>query len=64
MKLLKQILKFLNGKKTIIAGILMTTAAYMAVREIITSVDATYINAIVTLIFGSASVATHKLKIK
>lgn len=54
------VLKWLSGKKNIIQGIIATTSAFLAFKGIISPEDATYINAINLLIFGSASVATSK----
>ncbi len=59
---MKDLLVFLDGKKVIIAGIITTTAALFVVKHIIDADVAAYINAIVTLVFGSASVATKKLQ--
>lgn len=64
MKTLKEILKWLSGKKSIIAGIITTTSAYLATVGVISSDLAVYINAISLLIFGSASVATGKIVYK
>ena len=61
MDYLKTILKWLSGKKSIIAGVIMTTSVYLAGVGVITTETATYINAITTLIFGSASYATGKI---
>lgn len=58
---MKTILKFLNGKKNIIAGIITTTSAYLVLSGVISSDTAVYINAISLLVFGSASVATGKM---
>lgn len=54
------ILKWLSGKKNIIQGIIATTSAFLAFKGLISPEDATYINAINLLIFGSASYATGK----
>ena len=56
-----EILNFLNGKKNIMAGIITTTSAFLAMRGFIGADTATYINAISLLVFGSASIATQKL---
>ncbi len=56
-----KLLKFLSGKKSIIAGIITTTSAFLALKGVITPEDATYINALSLLFFGSASVATGKM---
>lgn len=55
---MKSILKFLEGKKSVIAGIITTTSAFLALKGIIGADVATYINAISLLVFGSASLAT------
>lgn len=54
-------LKWLQGKKNILAGLITTTSAFLAAQGVITPELATYINALSLLIFGSASVATSKL---
>jgi hypothetical protein len=59
--MLIKILKFLSGKKNIIAGIITTTSAFLAFKGVISAEDAAYINALSLIIFGSASVATGKL---
>ncbi len=56
-----KILKFLAGKKSIIAGLITTTSAYLASVSIIGLDTATYINAISLIVFGSASVATSAM---
>ncbi len=58
---MRTILKFLSGKKNIIAGIITTTSAYLALQGIISADTAVYINAVSLLIFGSASVATGQM---
>lgn len=55
---MKSILKLLEGKKSVIAGIITTTSAFLALKGIIGADVATYINAISLLVFGSASLAT------
>jgi|GEM_PF-4518379 len=61
MKTIKTILTWLSGKKSIIAGLITTTSAYLALEGIITPELATYINGLSLLIFGSASIATGKV---
>jgi hypothetical protein len=61
---LKTILTWLSGKKSIIAGLITTTSAFLAAIGIITTELAVYINAISLLIFGSASVATGSIVYK
>ncbi len=61
MEYLKLTLRWLSGKKTIIGGLIMTTSAFLASQLVIDAATATYINAVTTLVFGSASVATGKL---
>lgn len=56
-----KLLKFLSGKKNIIAGLITTTSAFLALKGVITPEDATYINAISLILFGSASIATQKM---
>ncbi len=58
---LKKILTWLSGKKSIIAGLITTTSAYLATVGIITAELATYINAMSLILFGSASIATGKI---
>ncbi len=59
--MLKQILTFLSGKKSIIAGLITTTSAYLGSIGAITPELVVYINAMSLLIFGAASVATGKI---
>ena len=63
-EVLKAILVWLIGKKSIIAGIITTTSAYLAAQGMITPDFAVYINGISLLIFGSASVATGQMVYK
>lgn len=53
-----KILKFLEGKKNIIAGIITTTSAYLVLQGVIGAETGTFISAISLLVFGSASLAT------
>lgn len=57
---MKNLLKFLSGKKNIIAGIITTTSAYLVLQGVIGAETGTYINAISLLVFGTASMATQK----
>ena len=59
--MLYKVLKFLQGKKNIIAGIITTTSAFLALKGLITTEDATYINAMSLILFGSASIATGRM---
>jgi len=60
MQLLKKLLIFLSGKKNIVAGILSTTAAFLALKGVIDADTNVYIATLILLIFGSASLATGK----
>jgi hypothetical protein len=64
MSTLKQILKWLSGKKSVIAGLITTTSAFLASQDVITTEVAVYINTMSLLVFGSASIATGKLVYK
>lgn len=59
--MLKILLKFLSGKKSIIIGIIATTTAYLVLKSVMDADTATYINAIALLLFGSASLATKSV---
>jgi hypothetical protein len=61
MKTIKQILAWLSGKKSIIAGLITTTSAFLALEGVISAELATYINAVSLILFGSASIATGKI---
>ena len=54
-------LKWLSGKKSIIAGLITTTSAFLVLKMVIDMDTAVYINAISLLLFGTASVATGKI---
>ena len=58
---MNKILKYLSGKKNIIAGIITTTSAFLALKGLIGADVATYINAMSLVIFGSASIATQAM---
>jgi len=59
--LLVKLLTFLGGKKNVIAGLITTTSAFLALEQVISPEVATYINAVSLIVFGSASYATGKL---
>jgi len=61
MQALKTFLAWLSGKKSIIAGVITTTSAFLAFKGIISTEDAAFINALSLIFFGTASVATGKL---
>ena len=59
---MKSILKFLDGKKVIVAGVITTTAAFMAVKGVVDADTVAYISTLCTFIFGTASVVTTSLQ--
>jgi hypothetical protein len=59
--MLKSILVWLSGKKSIIAGLITTTSAYLVEVGQIDSATGAYIAAICLLVFGTASIATGKI---
>jgi len=61
MNFLKSVLRFLSGRKNIIAGLITTTSAFLALQGVISPEAATYINAVSLIFFGSASIATGQL---
>lgn len=63
-ELLIKILTWLSGKKSIIAGLITTTSAYLGAIGVIQPDLVVYINAMSLLIFGAASVATGPLVYK
>jgi len=64
MKTIKQILLWLSGKKSVLAGLITTTSAFLALEGVISAELATYINAVSLILFGSASIATGRLVYK
>lgn len=58
---MKKLLKFLSGKKSIIAGVITTTSAFLVSQGMITPEIGTFVNALSLVLFGAASVATGKL---
>ena len=56
--MLNKVLVFLSGKKSIIAGLITTTSAYLVSQGCITADTGAFIAAISLIIFGTASVAT------
>jgi len=54
-------LKFLSGKKNIIAGLITTTSAFLVLQGVIGAETGAYINAISLIFFGTASIATGKI---
>ena len=59
--MLYKILKFLSGKKSIIIGIILTTLSFLAAKQILNADVVAYIGAILTIVFGTASVATKSI---
>lgn len=59
--MLKTILTWLSGKKSIIAGLITTTSAYLVNMGQIDSETGAYIAAISLILFGTASVATGRI---
>lgn len=57
---MNSILKYLDGKKVIIAGIIVTTAAYLGARGVFAADTVVYISTLCTIVFGSAAVYTQK----
>lgn len=57
--MIDKILKFLSGKKTIIASLITTTAAFLGTLGVIGPDTVTYIITIVGIIFGTASLMTN-----
>lgn len=60
-KYLTLILKFLNGKKTIIVGITALVIQYLFAEGLINTNTSYLLGGILTLVGGTASVATHRL---
>lgn len=60
MDFIYKIIKFLSGKKAIIASILGAIEAYLAAKGIIGEAEVVLISAIITAIFGSAAIVTKK----
>jgi len=61
MKYFIQILKFLSGKKSALAGIVGLTIAYLAAKNIFGEAEVLFYGGINAIIFGGASYATGKL---
>ena len=61
---MKAILIWLSGKKSIIAGVITTTSAYLVMNGNIDAELAVYINTISLLVFGTASIATGQIVYK
>jgi len=59
--MLNKILTFLSGKKSIIAGLITTTSAYLVSIGYINADTGAFIAAISLIIFGTASVATTRM---
>jgi hypothetical protein len=59
--MIKSILIWLSGKKSIIAGIITTTSAYLVEMGTIDPITGAYIAAMSLLFFGTASIATGKV---
>lgn len=59
--MIKSILTFLSGKKSVIASIILTTVGYLGTIGYLDGNTVIYIGAMVALIFGTASVATNSI---
>lgn len=55
------VLKFLSGKKSSIATILMGVVAYLSTKEILGEPEVILITLIVATLFGTASVVTKRV---
>lgn len=64
MDKLKHILSWLDGKKTYIFGILALTNAFLGLKEVYDQPTMAYIQALITLLSGSAEFATVKLGVR
>ena len=58
---MKNILKFLDGKKTIISGVITLTSSYLVDMGQIDAKTGVYIASLCLIIFGSASIATKQM---
>lgn len=56
-----KILKFLSGKKSVIASIILTTTGYLGTIGKLDEATIIYIGAMTALIFGTASAVTKKM---
>jgi len=61
MKTIAKVLKFLSGKKGVIASIILTVNGYLAAKEVYGELEVVLVGALVTIIFGGASYATRRL---
>jgi hypothetical protein len=59
--MIEKILKFLSGKKAVIASIILTVVAYLATKSILGEAEVVLIGTLTTALFGSASIATKKV---
>lgn len=59
--MLEKILKFLSGKKSVIASLILTTSGFLGTKSIIDSDTVLYIGTMTTIIFGAASIATKNI---
>lgn len=56
------LMKWLDGKKTIIAGVITTVASFLVLKGVIDANSGTFISAITTIIFGSAAVVGKSMR--
>lgn len=59
--MITKILKFLSGKKSVIASIILTTTGYLGTMGYLDGNTVVYIGGMVAIIFGTASVATKNM---
>jgi len=61
MKYLSSVLKFLSGKKSTTASVIVTVCGYLAARGVLGENEMLLVGGLVTIIFGGASYATGKI---
>lgn len=57
---MEKILQFLDGKKAVIVGIILTTLSFLVSKGELDADTASFVSTIVTLLFGGAEIATPK----
>lgn len=61
METLKQVLKWLSGKKSALAAIVGLVIAYLASKAIIGEAEVIFLGGLNVIIFGGASYATGRI---
>ena len=58
---MEKLLQFLDGKKAVILGIIVTTLSFLVLKNQLDPDTAVYINTVLTILFGGTEIATPRV---